>query len=785
MLKNYFKIAFRQLFKNKTFSIINISGLAIGMASFILLFLWIQNEVSYDRFHSKKERIYDLWNKSVWSGKLTCWNTTPKVAAKALRQHFPEIEGVTRVDWNGKRMFQSGDKKFFSSGIIVDPEFLTMFDFPLVKGDVKKALSDPNSIVLTSTLAKSIFGTENPIGKTLKMVNKDNMIVTAVVSDPPNNTRFRFEYLLPWKYMEARDGEDTEWGDNSTHTYVLLNEGSNLANIQSKVKNLRKNYGNSEDIYDMFLYPLERLRLYAEFENGVETGGGKIEMVRLLGIIAGFILLIACINFMNLSTARSEKRSKEVGIRKTVGAFRGALIRQFLGETLLISVFSFVIALIIVQLSLPAYNELTQKQLAVGYSNPFFWLASLAFIFLTGLLAGSYPAFYLSSFNPVKVLKGTFRSVSSIVTPRKVLVVIQFVFAIVLIIATIVVKQQINHVVQRDTGYNRERMIYHFLSDDLVKNYTPLKNELLQAGLAASVTKTNSPLTEGWSDSWGFEWKGKDPNDKTDFDRYIVDDGIVKTAGFHLAQGRDFNLGGYPTDSFGIILNESSVKAMGFKQPIGEIVKDGGRDYHVIGVIRDFILNSPYENTKPMVIKGAGDGWFNVIHIRLKNGPQDLQKVEQVFKKYNPEYPFDYKFVDEQYAIKFEDMNREAAMATLFAGLTIFISCMGLFGLSASMAETRIKEIGVRKVLGASAARITMMLSASFIRLVIVAFVIAAPLAWWLMSKWLEDYTYRIRVEWWVLLLAACIAILISLITVASQSLKAAIANPVKSLRTE
>ncbi|MCD6065751.1 MAG: FtsX-like permease family protein [Bacteroidetes bacterium] len=785
MLKNYLKIAFRQLFKNKTFSIINISGLAIGMAAFMLLFLWIQNEVSYDKFHSKKDRLYDLWNKAMWSGKLECWNTTPKAAAKPLRQHFPEIESVARVDWQGSRLMVTGDKKLFSSGTTVDPEFLTMFDFPLLKGNIKTVLKDPGSIVITPTLSEKLFGKEDPMGKVIKVDNENSFTVTGVVSDPPNNTRFRFEYLLPWKHMEKGTEEDNNWGNNSTHTYVLLTENSTITSLQPKIKELRKTYGNDADVYDMFLYPLERLRLYGEFENGVETGGGKIEMVRLLGIIAGFILLIACINFMNLSTARSEKRAKEVGIRKTVGAFRTSLIRQFLGETLVISSISFCIAVILVQLCMPAYNRLTLKNLSVDYSDPWFWTASIGFIMLTGLLAGSYPAFYLSSFNPVKVLKGTFRSVSAVITPRKVLVVIQFVFAIVLIIATIIVKQQINHVAERDAGYNKDKLVFHFMSNDLTKNYQRLKNDLLQQSLAESVTKTNSPLTDGWSDSWGFEWAGKDPNDRTDFDRYSADEGIARTAGLKLSAGRDLDLKKFPTDSFGILINESALKTMGFKQPLGQIVKDGDLNFHIVGVFKDFIINSPYSPTKPMIITGAGNNWFNVIHIRLKHGAEDLKKIEPLFKKYNPEFPFEYSFVDQEYEAKFDDMKRIAKMATWFAGLTIFISCLGLFGLSANMAENRVKEIGVRKVLGASAAKITVMLSANFIKLVVIAFVIAAPLAWWLMSKWLEDYSYRIRIEWWVFVLAAFISILISIITVVYQSLKAALANPVKSLRTE
>ena len=783
MLKNHFKIAFRQLHKNKTFSVINISGLAVGMAAVILLALWIQNEVTYDNFHTKKDRIYELWNKSKWGDKLECWNVTPKVAATTLREHFPEIEKVVRVDWPTTRLIKYGDKKIFSYGHGVDTEFLTVFEFKLLRGNAHSVFTNPNSIILTKELAKKLFNDADPIGKTIKLENKENLTVTGIISTPPNNTRFQFEYLIPWKLVYYGD-EETNWGNNSTRTYVLLKENISIEALQPKIKNLRKNYSTENDIYDMFLYPMERWRLHSKFIEGVETGG-RIETVRLLAIIAGFILLIACINFMNLSTAQSEKRAKEVGIRKTVGAIRATLMNQFLSETIVIAFISFVFAVIIVQLSLPAYNTLVEKKLFVNYFNPTFWLLSLSFVLITGFLAGSYPAFYLSSFNPVRVLKGTFKASNSAINPRKVLVVLQFVFAIVLIISTIIVKQQIYHVAQREVGYNKNQLVYHFLSSDLTKNYEQLKNELLSQNLATSVTKTSAPLTEGWSDSWGFVWDGKDPNDRTDFDRFIVDENIIKTAGLTLVSGRDFNLKEFPSDSNALILNESAVKAMGFKDALGKIVKDGNNPSHVIGVVKDFILNSPYKPTKPMVIKGAGEGWFNVINMRLPDNSNNLNKIEALFKKYNPEYPFDYKFVDQEYATKFDDMKQIATLATLFSALTIFISCLGLFGLASYMAENRIKEIGIRKVLGASVFSITNMLSKNFIKLVVIAIVIAIPIAWWLVHKWLQDYDYRTSIKWWVFALAGLIAIAVSLTTVMYQSIKAAISNPVKSLRTE
>ncbi|HEY6902393.1 MAG TPA: FtsX-like permease family protein, partial [Puia sp.] len=501
----------------------------------------------------------------------------------------------------------------------------------------------------------------------------------------------------------------------------------------------------------------------------------------------GFILLIACINFMNLSTARSEKRAKEVGIRKVVGAPRGLLISQFIGESILLSFLAAILAIVIVLISLPGFNQLTEKRLFIPFGNIFFWLSAIGFILFTGLLAGSYPAFFLSSFSPVKVLKGTFKAANALVTPRKVLVVLQFTFAIILIICTIIVKQQIDYARNRDTGYDRGGLVFHYMTGDIEKKYNQIRQELLSSGAAVAVCKTNSPFTENWSDTWGFVWSGKDPNDKTDFNFFCADQQLVKTAGVQISKGRDFDLQQYPTDSLGMILNESAVKAMHFKEPIGQIVKNGDEPYHVVGVIKDFISQSPYEPIRPMVIIGA-KGWFGTVNFRLPNNAStqaSLKKAEAVFKKYNPEYPFEYKFADAEYAEKFDDERRIGTLAGLFAGLTVFISCLGLFGLATYMAENRIKEIGVRKVLGASVGGIATLLSKDFMTLVLISFVVAAPVAWWAMYSWLKDYPYRVDIQWWVFAMAALLSMGIALLTVSYQAIKAGLANPAKSLRSE
>jgi putative ABC transport system permease protein len=787
MFKNYLKVAFRNLWKNKGFSFINITGLAIGMASAILILLWMQNETSYDDFHDKGDRIYEVWNRATFSGAMHCWNTTPKVLAAAMQRDLPEVEHTVRVDWPGNHLFSVGEKRMMIRGSAVDSIFFQVFTFPLIRGDMRTALNDGHSIVLTQKLAKSLFGDQDAMGKIIKIDNKDNYQVTGVLKDLPNNTRFDFQYLVPWTFVRREGNDDPWWGNNSTRTYVLLKPNTTLASLAPKMNVYKERYDSSEKHWQMFLYPMSRWRLYSRFEGSQETGG-RIVFVKLFGIVAGFILLIACINFMNLSTARSERRAKEVGIRKVVGAPRGRLISQFIGESVLVSFLAALLAIGIVLLVLPGFNGLTEKHLYVPFGSVWFWVCAVVFILFTGLLAGSYPAFFLASFQPVKVLKGTFKAANALVTPRKVLVVLQFTFAIVLIICTIIVKQQIDHARERESGYDQGNLIFHPLSGDLSKNYEIVRQELLRSGAAVSVCKTSAPLTENWSDTWGYVWDGKDPNDKTDFLTFCADRGLAATTGLQLAEGRDFDPDNYPTDSSGIILNESASKAMHFKNPIGQIITDDTIHYHVIGVVRDFIIESPYSPIRPLVFKGTHGSWFGTMHIRLNNKnlmEDNLKKAQAIFKRYNPEYPFEYQFIDQDYSQKFDDEKRTGSLAGLFAALTVFISCLGLFGLATYTAENRIKEIGVRKVLGASVAGIVTLLSTDFLKLVLISFVVAAPIAWFAMYKWLQDYPYRVNIQWWVFALAAGLSVGIAILTVSFQAVRAALSNPARSLRSE
>ncbi|RNC92331.1 MAG: FtsX-like permease family protein [Allomuricauda sp.] len=786
MFKNYLKIAWRNLLRNKSFSLLNILGLSIGLAVTALILLWVNFEVGFNKFHDKKDRIYQVYNKYSVDGEIWTWNSTPKVMASVIKKDYPEVEAVSRYFYEYTFLFNQGEKSLKAKGTIVDPSFLNIFSFPLVEGNINTVLEDVNSFVVTESFAKKMFGEVPAVGQVVKMDNTDTFKVTGILKDPPNNSEFNFEYLIPWAYVKQKGWDDEYWGNNSIATYVLLKEGTNYSAFSEKIKSLRKAYDKDAPDMVTYLYPYTRSHLYSEFENGVEVGG-LIDIIRLFTIIAIIVLAIACINFMNLSTARSEKRAKEVGVRKVVGARKKALIWQFLGESILISFLSALVALVVVVSVLPAFSDLINTPLSIEWSNPWFWGITLAIVLFTGVLAGSYPALYLSAFKPSAVLKGTFNKINTLIAPRKVLVVVQFSVAIILITATIVVKQQISNVQNRKLGYNKDQLIYVQIEGAVENSYASIKAELLERGIAASVSKTNSPITESWSNSWDFEWPGKNPENKTLVHRMPADDAIMQTMGLQLKMGRDLDLTKYPTDSTAAILNESAVKLMGFEDPLGQTIKDNGIDWHIIGVVEDFVFNSPFQKIEPLVIEGA-KAWFNMIHIKFNaqySIAENLAATEAIFSKYNPNYPFNYEFVDEDYAQKFISEQRIEKLASLFTLLTILISCLGLFGLASYMAQNRIKEIGVRKVLGASVSSITTLLSKDFLKLVVVSLLIATPISWYVMNQWLQDFAYRIDLSWWIFGLAGILAIAIAFMTVSFQAIKAAKSNPVKSLRTE
>lgn len=785
VIGNYVKVIYRNLVRQKSFSFINVSGLAIGMASAILIFLWIQNEMSMDMFHAKKDRIFVAMNLAVVEGKLEAWAATPSPMAAALKADYPQVEDVTRINGIGGIVLSVGDKHLEGKGLMVDSGFLNIFSYPLLRGDVQRALSNPRSLLVTETFARKLFGNEDAMGKMVRIDSNANFMVSGVLKDLPNNTGLHFEYLIPFSYKKEVGWDDSRWDNNSSHMFILLKPGvtEQAGNIAFR-DIIKKHLSTAKN--EVFLHPLTKWNLYSNYENG-KISGGQIDNVRLFGIIGAFILLIACINYMNLSTAKSVKRAKEVGIRKVVGAERFSIILRFIGESIIISGIAAILALVIAELGISGFNWLTFKQLTIPYSDARFWILFFAFILFTGIVAGSYPAFYLSTFKPISVLKGTFTTAGKLVTLRKVLVVVQFSFAICFIICSIVIFQQIKYGSKRDPGYKRDHLAFVYAKGDVNKKYHLIKKELLEKGIATAVTRSNSPISYIWNGDNEYSWKGKDPNLKRFFAEFYTDNDFVETMGLQLTNGRSINTQLFPTDTTAAIINESAAKLMGFKNPIGQIIHNSQGRWTIVGVVRDFVPESPFYTVDPTILQGPKNG-FGAFTMRLANTASlagNMKKVEEIFRKYNPEYPFISGFVDEADAAKFDDVKKTAIQAELFGGLAILISCLGLFALAAYTAESRIKEIGVRKVLGASVASIATLLSKDFLKLVLVSFAIASPVAWWCMHAWLQKYPYRINISWWIFALTGAVSLLIAMASVTYQSIKAALANPVKSLKTE
>lgn len=783
MIKSYLKIAFRNLRNKPTFSIINITGLAVGMAAAVLIFAWVQNEYGYDNFYPNENSLYKVWVRYVTPGYIGDGDVTSGPMAKALKTDYPEVKNTARVYWSTDRLFDYGNRSVKAKGNDVDKPFLSMFSFPMLEGSPEHALDDMHDIVLTKELASRIFGTADPMGKIVKINNNEPYKVTGILQDLPGNTQFDFEYLVP--LVDNRYGDDNSWGTGNYYTFAQLKQGASIEHVNAKIKDMitrRDPKANGE----VFLYPMSKMHLYSNFDNG-KVVGGRIEIVHLLLLIAGIVLLIACINFMNLSTAQSHKRAKEVGVRKVIGAGRGSLIVQFLTESLLIAFFAGVIALWLAQLCLPVFNAATGQKLSLNYLDPVFLPGYWGFILFTGLLAGSYPAFLLSGFRPVRVLKGAvlFTGANKAFNPRKVLVVVQFSVAVILIISTIVVYRQIRFAQNRDSGYNINNLVEVPIEGDILKNYDDIRNDLLSSGAVTSMCKTSYTVTINGATQSGYTWDGmqKDQENLT-FTRFGTGGNFVKTMGLKLIAGRDINFDEFPSDSSACLINEAAMTQMGLKDPVGKLIN---HSIKIVGVFKNFIINSPYSNVDPMIVFGSKTWAYNLV-IRLnakRNIAEDLSSTSSIFKKYNPAYPFTYQFIDREYQQKFNDQQQTGKIAFLFSMLTIFISCLGLFGLASYMAENRSKEIGIRKVLGASTAVITKMLTGEFVKLVIIAIAIAVPVSWWAMNKWLQDFVYRIHIGWLTFALAGLMAIVIAVLTVSVQSVKAALANPVSSIKAE
>lgn len=794
MIKNYFKVAWRNLIKSKGYSAINIGGLSVGMAVAMLIGLWVYDEVSYDKYHKNYDRIAQVMQHANFNGKWETQVSNPALMGPEIRAKYgSSFKYVVQSSWGGGHLLSLGDKHIVKVGNFFEADAPDMFTLNMIKGS-RSGLKDPYSILLSASAAEAIFGKEDPMNKIIKLDRTYDVKVTGVYEDLPDNTSFaNVKIMMPWELWLIQNPwtktMQNPWGSNFSQTFVQIADNADMQKVSAKIKNVKlNNVGKEEARYQwvVFLHPMSKWNLYNEFKNGINTGG-NIRYVWLFAMIGIFVLILACINFMNLATARSEKRAREVGIRKAIGSLRSQLVKQFFAESYLVVLLAFAFCIVLVTLILPMFNDVAGKKITIPWGNPVFWLSSITFILITGLLSGSYPALYLSSFQPVKVLKGTFRVGRLASIPRKVLVVTQFTVSVMLIIGTIIVYQQIQYAKNRPIGYSRNGLVNLSMEKEIQQHYDAIRAELKNNGAIVEMSGSNSPLTQVWNTNGGFEWEGKDPNLGVDFPNNTVSHEFGKTVNWKIKQGRDFSRD-FATDTLAFVINESAAKFLGFANPVGKILKWDNRPFTIIGVVSDIMQESPFYPVRPTLYHiESYDNMYNLI-VKLnpqQNAKQSLSKIEAVWKKYMPSVPFDYKFVDEDFGNKFTAEERIGKLSSYFAVLAVLISCLGLFGMASFVAEQKTKEIGIRKVLGATVPNIWRLLSTEFLLLVLISCIIAAPVAYYYLNSWLLNYDYRISINWGVFVLAAVIALLITVVTVSFQAIKAAVANPVKSLRTE
>ncbi|HTE31993.1 MAG TPA: ABC transporter permease [Chryseolinea sp.] len=794
MLKSYFKIAWRNLLRNKGYSFINISGLALGMAVAILIGLWTYDELTFDTYHLNYDRLAQVMQHQIFNGKIGSQTANPAAMAEEIRNVYgSDFKYVLQSSWNFEHTLTYGEKMFLKPGSFFEPQVTDMLSLKMIKGSRDGLKKDMNSILLSASVAQAYFGEGDPLDKILRIDNKSDVKVTGVYEDLPENTSLKdLKIILPWDlYLSLNPWikeMENPWGSNFTQTFVQIADNADIEQVSARIKDVKLNKLPKDDRLAnpvVFLHPMKKWHLYSDFKDGINVGG-QINNVWLFGVTGVFVLLLACINFMNLSTARSEKRSKEVGIRKSIGSVRTQLITQFFSESIMVSSFAFLLALILVLIALPSFNEVADKKISIPWTEPVFWLVSVGFSIITGLFAGVYPALFLSSFQPVKVLKGTFKAGRLASLPRQILVVLQFTISITLIIGTMVVYKQIKHGQSRPIGYNRDGLITTSVNEERHKHFEVIRTELKNEGVIVEMTESGSPTTQVWNTNGGFDWEGKDPAQAVDFPNNAVSHEYGKVIGWEIKEGRDFSRE-FISDSLTFILNESAVTFIGLKDPVGKVIRWNEKPYTIIGVVKDLLVQSPYQPVRPSLwhLSRNSENVF-IIKLHPERSTQDaMSKIETVFKKYNPTAPFQSSFVDEDFARKFGNEKRVGTLAAFFTVLAILISCLGLFGLASFVAEQRTKEIGIRKVLGASVINLWRMLSKDFVVLVILSCLISIPLAWYELNNWLREYEYRTDISWWIFAVSGFGALIITLLTVSFQAIKAALMNPVKSLRSE
>jgi putative ABC transport system permease protein len=794
MIKNYFKIAWRNLFRNRVSAFINIGGLAAGMTVALLIGLWIWDQLSFNAYHKNHERIAQVMQNQTFAGQVhTAFNQAMQLAPELRNNYGDNFKHVVLTTWAGKHQVTYGEKKIRVRGNYMEPAVTDLLSLEMVRGS-RSALNDINAVILSESTAKAIFGNTDPMNQVFRIDSRMDVKVSGIYKDLPHNSSFAdLGFIAPFALVVKVDSLEKRvtWGNNWFQVLVQIADNANMEEVSAKIKDAKlKRISENEGAKAkpaLFLHPMDRWHLYGEFKNGVNTGG-DIEYVWMMGIIGVFVLLLACINFMNLSTARSEKRAKEVGIRKAVGSVRAQLIAQFFSESLLVTLLAFVLSIGLTQISLPFFNELSGKKIILPFDIFGFWLISIGFCFFVGLIAGSYPALYLSSFKPVKVLKGTFKTGRLAALPRKALVVVQFTISVTLIICTITVFRQLQFAMNRPIGYNSNSLVTVYLqNEEVVKHFDEVRKEILNTGLVSELATTDVPITSTYTTNSGFDWPGKDPGFQEEFLTVRSTHELGKTIGWKIKAGRDFSRS-FATDSSAFILNEAAVEYMGLKNPLGtEVIWGGEEKFTVIGVVEDLVTQSPYDPPKPTIFL-VNLKWTSVLNMKLTANASvaaATNKIESILKKYDTENIIEFEFADEQIARKFANEERISKLATFFTILAVFISCLGLFGLSSFVAERRSKELSVRKVLGASVAGLWRLQTKDFVWLIVISLFIAIPIAYYFMQGWLQNYQYHTALSWWIFAAAGAGALLITLLTVSFQAIKAAIANPVKALRSE
>ena len=784
MFKNYFKATWRNLSRNKSYSFLNFFGLAIGVACAGIIFLWVEDEMNYDSSFANKDRLCQVMTNQTYDGIIRTFPSTPGKLAPAIEKELPGIVAACRMGRN-QSLFSIGEKAIYESGFYTDSAFFPMFSMEFLEGNAKQALSEVYSVVISEKMAKQFFGNNiHIVGREIKVDNKNNYRITGVFKDLPSNSTLHFDWISPFAVFASTREWLKYWGAFGPRTYVQLTPTASFNAVNKQLAGFihaKDNTVNTEAI----LFAMKDWHLRENFTGGKQTGG-RIEFVRLFAIIAWIILIIACINFMNLATARSEKRAREVGVRKVMGAARSSLVRQFIGESLMMSLFSVLLGVLFMLLLLPFFNLLVQKQLGLGLNNPLHLTALIFLVLFCGLMAGSYPSLYLSSFNPVYVFKGIKMKNGSASMIRKSLVAFQFTISIALIICTVLVYQQVQHIKTRDLGYDKTNLLDMEVTGNMQKNFAAIHQDLINTGVVENVALCSDESLYTSDNGTDYHWEGKDPNNNTIISYRGISPEYISTMGMHILEGREFRPD-VKSDSLNVMITESLAKLMGKGSAVGKIIRAGSQPFHVVGVIKDYVYGDMYGKPDPVIFFSQPEE-AGYLYVRFKQNTrieEALAKTEAVFKKDNPDYPFAYHFVEEEFDNLFKSETLIGNLSRIFAGLAIFISCLGLFGLSAFTAEQRTREIGIRKVLGANTPGIVGMLSKDFLKIVLIAIAIGSPLAFYFMNKWLQDFAYRIHIQWWVFVLAGIAAVSIAFITVSFQAIKAAVANPVTSLRSE